>query len=77
MRKPKFVVLVDFGDLDFQQYRVGDIYPKNGYEPTDERIEQLTTNKNNFGKPVVKQIEEEVVVAEEDESRETIKKSRR
>ena len=75
MIKPKFVVKVDFGDREDKayQYKKGDTYPRYGFEPTEERIAELTSSNNAFGVPVIEQIEDEV----EDEPKETTKKSRR
>ena len=45
-------------------YRVGDLYPREGYEPTKERLESLSSNNNKQGKPVIELTDEAPVVEE-------------
>ena len=56
-----YKVLVAFTDLDDEKrcYLVGDMYPRSGYTPTEERIKALTSNANRLGTPVIEHIEEE------------------
>ena len=57
----EYLVVVSFTDLqdnDFQ-YRVGDVYPHPNYNPTKERIEELSTNKNRRGIPMIKAVKSE------------------
>jgi hypothetical protein len=39
-------------------YKGGDTYPRKGYEPTAERIEMLSTDKNVRKRPIIEAIEE-------------------
>lgn len=50
-----YKVLIAFADLtdDKYIYAEGDAYPRKGYEPTEERIAELSGNKNAFGKPII------------------------
>lgn len=38
---------------NFKRYNVGDIYPRDGYTPTEKRIEELASNKNKQNEPVI------------------------
>lgn len=48
-------VLIDFADLQDEKYiyTAGDAYPREGYEPTEERIAELSGNENAFGQPII------------------------
>lgn len=51
-----YVVLVDFTDSEdnLTVYRAGkDTYPRNGYDPTDDRIAYLQGSNNVMGKPII------------------------
>jgi len=58
-----YKVLYIFTDLQDNNhlYEVGDIYPREGLEPTAERIEELATDKNKQHKPLIEKIVEEPV----------------
>lgn len=47
--------IVRFKDLqdDSYVYNVGDVFPRVGYEVTDERIAELASNKNRRGLPLI------------------------
>ena len=45
----------DTQDNDYE-YKAGDIYPRNGYKPSKERIEVLSTGANVRGVPVIVEI---------------------
>lgn len=34
-------------------YAVGDVYPKDGFKPTEEHLSYLLGCENRFGKPVI------------------------
>lgn len=55
-KEEKFTVLVDFLDLEDNSYfyKKGDPYPREGLELTAERIEELKTDKNKSGIPLIK-----------------------
>lgn len=62
MANRKFKVLHRFIDLQGKNraYEEGDIFPKPANKKlTDERIEELTTNKNKRGKALIEEIKEE------------------
>lgn len=64
--KEAFKVLHPFRDLEDtnktfpngREYAEGDLYPSVFLDLSEERIEELTTNKNKMGRPVVEIIEE-------------------
>ena len=48
----KYIVIYErFKDLEDNNYiyKKGDIYPREGLEPTKERIKELSTKKNKIG----------------------------
>ena len=61
-----FKVIKPFRDLqdDNHRYIPGDEYPRNGLEVSDSRLEELSTNNNRVGYPVIVIINEEPKVAE-------------
>lgn len=63
-------------------YNVGDVYPREGYAPSEERIAELASDKNKQGVPLIEvpasaevdadeAVEEETVVEESKETEET------
>ena len=60
-----YSVIRHFTDLqdNNQKYRVGATYPREGYEPSAERIEELSTDKNRLKTPL---IVPDLIVADED-----------
>ena len=66
-----FKALTTFTDLQDNNYKyqAGDIFPRDGLEVSEERLEELATDKNRRHKPVIEKIEgevkEELPVAEE------------
>jgi len=61
MITPKYKVLVDFGDGADKsyQYKKGDTYPRYGFEPTEERIANLTSTNNAFGVAILEKLPDE------------------
>lgn len=57
----KHEVIHRFKDLQDNNhiYKVGDIYPREGLEPTKKRIKELSTDKNKIGKVLIRKKEEE------------------
>ena len=51
-----YTVLVRFVDLQDNGfvYNVGDTYPRKGIEPTADRIDELASNRNKRGLPLIK-----------------------
>lgn len=52
----KFIVIDSFRDMEDEgiQYPIGALYPREGYEPSDERIALLASDKNNKGVSLIK-----------------------
>lgn len=50
-----YKVLLNFADLqdDKYIYLAGDTYPREGYTPDKERIDELCGSDNAFGKPII------------------------
>lgn len=63
----KYEVIYKFKDLKDNDhiYKVGDIYPREGLELSKKRIKELSTNKNQIGKILIKKIEEDIEKKEE------------
>ena len=55
-----YKVIKAFTDLQDNRYlyQVNDIYPREGYEPSAERIAELTGSNNLQGKPLIQLVEE-------------------
>ena len=59
-----YQVLCDFYDLQdsvktkggevYHSYYAGDIYPRDGYQPSAERIAELSGSDNKHGTPLIK-----------------------
>lgn len=63
-------------------YNVGDVYPREGYTPSEERIEELASDKNRQGVPLIEVPASTVVdvdeaVEETKETKETEEKPRK
>lgn len=56
-------VVKGFFDLkdDKHAYSVGDVYPRNGYAPTEVRIAELSSAKNVQGEPLIAEVKEKPV----------------
>lgn len=56
-----YKVLRPFRDSqdDLYAYRQGDIYPRQGYEPSKQRIAELSSVKNRLGKVLIAEMKEE------------------
>ena len=61
-----YKVICRFADLQDEShvYEVGDIYPREGHEPSLKRIRELSGKKNKIGEPLIKEVEEEVPAEE-------------
>lgn len=44
-----------FADLEDDKYiyDIGMIYPRKGYDPSEERVKELSGSENTVGKPVI------------------------
>ena len=54
-----YKVIVDFTDLHDNRYayHVGDSFPHEGMQVSEERFEELSTNKNRRGKPLIEKVD--------------------
>lgn len=59
-----YKVISFFTDLqDFNHpYKVGDVFPRQGMNVSEERLKELAGSRNKQGKPLIEKIEEEIVV---------------
>lgn len=55
---------IDLQDNSYK-YHAGDAFPREGMEVSEERIEELLTDKNRRHKPMIEEIKEEVSGKEE------------
>jgi len=55
-----YKVITSFVDLqdNNHRYHVGDIFPHNGIEVSEERLEELSTDKNRRHKPMIEKVRE-------------------
>ena len=60
----KYKVIKTFADLQDcnHLYYVGDEYPRKGYSPSSERIDELLADKNRIHKPLIEVISDEAPV---------------
>lgn len=81
-----FIVINAFLDLKDNEhlYEVGDAYPREGIEPSEERIKELLGSDNLHGQPLIKAVktvpadeksEEVAKVAESESSKEEVEES--
>lgn len=62
----------------YHAYNVGDVYPREGFKPSDGRIEELSGNENKRGEPLialVEEVEEKVEEKPKTTRKRTIKKT--
>lgn len=57
-----FRVIKKFADLDDKRhiYQVGDEYPREGYKPSEDRVEFLSSDQNKLGAPVIEFVQDVV-----------------
>ena len=70
-----YVAIKRFVDLtdDDHIYNAGDMYPRDGFEPSRERIIELATSKNKLETPLITYVEdEEKALAEANVEEQTI-----
>lgn len=55
-----FAVIKSFTDLKDKNYLYleGDVYPREGFEVSDERLAELSTTANRRGEPLIEKVEE-------------------
>lgn len=58
-----FKVLADFADLKDKnfKYHAGDVFPRQGYNPSAGRIAELLSGKNKRGRAVIAEVKEDPV----------------
>ena len=56
-----YIAISYFKDMkdNMHPYNPGDIFPRDGLKVDAKRLEELSTNKNRRGKPVIKLVTEE------------------
>lgn len=59
----RFVDLTDGDHI----YNAGDVYPRDGFEPSRKRIVELATSKNKLETPLITYIEDEEKKIEEND----------
>lgn len=59
-----YKAVVNFVDLQDHNYRylTGDVYPRKGYTPSDERIASLAGTNNRRGMPVIAEVPQKAAV---------------
>lgn len=62
-----YKVIKFFTDLQDKNhaYNVGDVYPREGLAPTNERIAELSSSRNRQRTPLIEAVEDEVETVEE------------
>ena len=62
-----YKVISYFTDLQDHNhpYNVGDIFPRNGLKVSEERLKELSSNKNKQNKPLIKLIIDKMEVTEQ------------
>ena len=73
-KEEKYEVIENFKDsqdnkLYNKNVKGKNIYPREGLKPSKKRIEELSSDKNQAGKPLIRKIEE-VLVAKKNQSKE-------
>lgn len=57
-----FYDLTDFKETKsgtiYHEYKEGDIYPRDGVEPSEDRIDMLISSENNLKTPLIKEVKE-------------------
>lgn len=55
----RYLVLKSFSDLQDNRriYKAGDMFPRDGYNPSEERIAELASDKNKRGVALIMAIE--------------------
>lgn len=74
-----YKAIVNFTDLqdNGRAYKAGDVYPREGYTPTDKRIAELSGTANKLSKPVIEYIEDEPETVQNELAEELPKRKKR
>lgn len=72
-------VIYKFADLMDENhiYEVGDKYPRDGYKPTQKRVEELKGSDNKIGRPLIKEDPEKIEPKTEDAETKPTRSSKR
>lgn len=54
----QYIVKTNFNDMEdnLQPYSVGDAFPREGLEVSQERLDYLASDKNRLGVPVIEKV---------------------
>lgn len=54
----QYIVKTSFNDMEdnLQPYSVGDAFPREGLEVSQERLDYLASDKNRLGVPVIEKV---------------------
>lgn len=57
-----YKAIADFVDLkdNNHKYHAGDVFPRKGYEPSEDRIAELLSNNNKRGTAVIAEVKPEI-----------------
>ena len=63
-----YKAITNFADLQDNNYRyhAGDIFPRDGFVVSPERLEELATDKNRRHKPVIAEVDEPKAIKTEE-----------
>lgn len=72
-------VIAEFCDKqdDYKVYGVGDEFPRSGLEVTEERIQELASDANALGKPLIEKVEVAKTTEEKAPAKKPAKKSKK
>lgn len=65
-----YVVIDTFFDLEDQkhEYRTGDDYPRSGFSVSEDRLKELSTDRNRLHKPLIELVPDKDAVIRENEA---------
>ena len=75
-KEEKYEVIENFKDSQDNKYlylknvKGKNVYPRKGLKPSKKRIEELSSDKNQVGKPLIRKIEEVLVSSKKNQSKE-------
>jgi hypothetical protein len=74
-----YKAIINFTDLqdNGRAYKAGDVYPREGYTPTNKRIEELSGTANKLSQPVIEYIEDEPETVQDELAEELPKRKKR
>lgn len=59
----------------YHAYNVGDVYPREGSKPSEERVAELAGSENKQGEPLIELVEERVEKQTEEQPKTTRKRT--